>query len=495
LIKQPLTCLLFLLSPLGPPQALAQSGQAVPPPRPLLPIPTARQLDWQRDEMRMFLHFTVNTFTDREWGTGEEDPGIFDPARLDPGQWARVGKETGFKALILTAKHHDGFALWPSEYTDHSVEQSPWKRGKGDVVGDLAQAALAEGLKLGLYLSPWDRHEPSYGDEAAYNRFYLGQLRELLSWYGPVTEVWFDGAKGDDAGDMEYDFGAYRALVRQLQPGAVMFSDEGPDVRWIGNERGFAGETNWSTIDRSKVAIGRPGQGDYLNRGERGGPSWVPGECDVSIRPGWFWHPDQEPKSVDQLLEIYFRSVGRNCLLLLNVPPDQEGRIAEEDVERLRELRAALDRIFASDFTENATAEASSSWGGAPQSGHAPQFGASQLLDGDLGTYWAAREGDLTGSVALTLHREATFNVIRLQEPITMGQRVAGYRVEAWQEGAWRTISRGTTIGYKKLDRLDETVTTSRVRLVVEEALAEPLIAEVGLHFDPFFRPGRGRLE
>lgn len=474
--------LLFFLFPSSSTGALGQSTSAVPPPRPVLPIPTARQLDWQQDEMRMFLHFTVNTFTDREWGTGQEDPGIFNPSRLDAAQWARVGKEAGFKGLILTAKHHDGFALWPSEYTDHSVERSPWKAGQGDVVQELAEAARAEGLKLGLYLSPWDMHEPTYGDEAGYNQFYLGQLRELLTRYGPIAEVWFDGAKGENAGDMSYAFGEYRALVRQLQPGAVMFSDEGPDVRWIGNERGFAGETNWSTLDPSKVEIGKPGQGDYLNSGEQGGPAWVPGECDVSIRRGWFWHPDQEPKSVDELLEIYFKSVGRNCLLLLNVPPDPEGRIAPEDVARLREFRVALDHIFAIDLAEGAEAEVSSVWGDDPHG-----FGGERVMDGDLDTYWAPSEGELSGSVTLALPHQATFNVIRIQESIAMGQRVVRYRVEAWQSGAWQPISRGTTVGFKKLDRLDEPVTASQVRLVVEDARAEPLIAEVGLHFDPSF--------
>lgn len=476
------------LGPLGSGLAWGQSTPSAPPPRPLLPVPTARQVDWQRDELRMFLHFTVNTFTNREWGTGQEDPGIFNPSNLDAAQWARVGKDSGFKALILTAKHHDGFTLWPSEFTDHSVESSPWKNGRGDVVQELADAARAEGLKLGLYLSPWDMHEPSYGDEAEYNQFYLGQMRELLTRYGTIAEVWFDGAKGENAGDMSYAFEEYRALVRQLQPGAVMFSDEGPDVRWIGNEHGFAGETNWSTLDPSKVEIGKPGQGDYLNQGEEGGPAWIPGECDVSIRRGWFWHPDQEPKSLRDLLEIYFKSVGRNCLLLLNVPPDTDGRIAPEDEARLKELRTALDQIFATDLAAGAYAESGTVWG--DDSRH---FGGGQVLDGDLDSYWAAAEGVTSGNVTLTLPRPATFNVIRIQEPITMGQRVARYRVEIWRDEAWKTVSAGTTIGYKKLDRLVDPVTASRLRLVVEDSRAEPLIAEIGLHFDPSVgHPGGG---
>lgn len=459
--------------------------RAVPPPEPLLPIPTARQLDWQRDELRMFVHFTVNTFTGREWGTGEEDPAAFNPTDLDARQWARAAKEAGFKTVILTAKHHDGFALWPSRYTDHDVGSSPWQDGAGDVVGAFTEALHAEGLKAGLYLSPWDRREPTYGDEEAYNAFYLGQLRELLTRYGPLAEVWFDGAKGEDAEDMDYHFDAYWATVRQLQPKAVIFSDAGPDVRWIGNEHGFAGTTNWSTIDRSAVGIGVPGQQAYLQTGERGAPDWVPGECDTSIRPGWFWHEEEQPKSVAQLLEIYYKSVGRNCVLLLNVPPDTTGRFAEEDVARLRAFREAIDAIFDADLAEGAAAEADNVRGGDAT------YGAEQVLDGDPSTYWAAGDEERAGHLELTFANEQTFNMVRLQEPVALGQRVAAYRVEAWQEaeGRWIPISEGTTIGYQKLDRLAAPVTTRRVRVIIEEALASPLLAEVGLHLDPHPAP------
>ncbi len=472
----------------------AASAQT-PPPVPQLPIPTARQLDWQYDELRLFLHFGVNTFTDQEWGSGEEDPAIFDPPNLDAEQWVDVAKSAGFRAVILTAKHHDGFALWPSRYTDHTVESSPWRGGDGDVVGELADAAHNAGVKLGLYLSPWDRHEPSYGDQQAYNAFYMGQLRELLTNYGPLVEVWFDGAKGEDARDMDYDFDAYWSMVRQLQPAAAIFSDEGPDVRWIGNEHGFAGETNWSTFDRSKVSVGAHGIQDYLNEGERGGPDWVGGECDTSIRPGWFWHPDEDPKSLDRLLEIYFKSVGRNCVLLLNVPPNAEGRIDDADVERLREFRTALDAIFSSDLASGAEATADL------VRGDGAGFAADRVLDGDLDTYWAVDDDVMRGitestpqgteratalgTLTLELEDEVAFNVIRIQEPIAMGQRIAAYRVEAWTNGEWTTVSEGTTIGHKKLDRLADTVTSDRVRLVVLDALAPPLIAEMGLHFDP----------
>ncbi len=432
----------------------------------------------------MFLHFGVNTFTDREWGTGEEDPDIFGPGNLDVRGWARVAGETGFRTLILTAKHHDGFALWPSRYTDHSVRSSSWRHGRGNVVGELAAAARREGIGLGLYLSPWDRHEPTYGDEQAYNQFYLGQLRELLSDYGPLAEVWFDGAKGPEAQDMEYDFAAYWALVRQLQPGAVIFSDEGPDVRWIGNERGVAGPTNWSLLDRAKVKVGNADPA-YLNAGDPQGPDWVPGECDVSLRAGWFWHESEEPKSLAELIEIYFNSVGRNCVLLLNVPPNREGRLDSEDVARLREFRAYLDAIFGRDAATRQVATASN------VRGRAPEYAGERALDGDLETYWATDDTVRRVALEIDLNVTARFNVIRLQEPIQLGQRVSAYRLQVEREGRWETVVNGTTIGHKKLDRID-TVTARRVRLLIDGARACPLIAEVGVHFDPGVPGGAG---
>jgi alpha-L-fucosidase len=468
----------FLFAAL-PTTSVAQSGSSVAPPEPVLPVPTARQLEWQRDEMNMFIHFGINTFTDREWGTGEEDPDVFRPTQFTPHQWARVARETGFETMVLTAKHHDGFALWPSRYTDHSIEESSWRDGEADVVGAFVEAARDHGRKVGLYLSPWDRHEPSYGDEDAYNQFYLGQLHELLTQYGPLEEVWFDGAKGEDAEDMTYHFDAFWSMVRQHQPGAVLFSDEGPDVRWIGNEHGFADSTNWSTVDRSKIEIGGAGQGEYLNGGERGGPDWVPGECDTSLRPGWFWHPDEDPKTVDELLEIYFKSVGRNCVLLLNVPPAPSGRFAEEDVERLYEFRSALNAIFDADRTAGADVTASS------LRGDDPHFGPGQVLDDDLSTYWAPDDSTGEASLTLTLDSSRTFDVVELQEPIQLGQRVAAYRLEVPSDDGWRTLHEGTTVGHKKLDRFSSPITAQQVRVVIEDARAVPLLAEVALYHDP----------
>ncbi len=457
--------------------SLAVAQPVVPPPLPVMPIPTARQLDWQQRELAMFVHFTVNTFTDREWGDGTENPAVFDPTDLDVQQWVDVAREFGFRSVVLTAKHHDGFCLWPSRYTDHSVRSSSWRGGKGDVVGELAEACRKSGLRLGLYLSPWDRHERSYGDERLYNQFYLAQLRELLTSYGPLSEVWFDGAKGEGARHMHYFFQSYWALVRQLQPDAVIFSDEGPDVRWIGNERGSAGESCWSMLDRSRVSVGKAETG-YLNTGDPDGPQWVPGETDVSIRKGWFWHPDQSPKSVQELLDIYFHSVGRNSVLLLNVPPDRRGRVSEADVERLHEFRSALDAIFQRDLAAGSKGRADNVRGGSAD------FAVEKSLDGRLETYWASDDDVRSARLEYDLGGVRRFNVSRLQEPIQLGQRVKGYRIQVETPSGWRTIVEGTTIGYKKLDRF-ETVETRRVRLEILDARACPLLAGFGLYLEP----------
>jgi len=431
----------------------------------------------------MFVHFGVNTFTDREWGDGREDPGIFNPTKLDARQWARAAKAGGFQLIILTAKHHDGFCLWPSRYTDHSVRSSPWKNGKGDVVRELSDACRAEGLKLGIYLSPWDRHEKTYGDSTRYNQYYVNQLTELLKQYGQVAEVWFDGAcgEGPNGKRQEYDWAAFHATVRKLQPNAVMFSDAGPDVRWIGNERGTAGDPNWSTVDPAKwVAPGKAADGlrepiRFLQHGDEGGQVWRPGESDVSIRPGWFWHKkeDEKVRSLDNLVELYFKSVGRNSLLLLNVPPNKDGLLSDPDVERLAEFRAELERLFRNDIARGKDATASSAWG--------RELGAPAAVDGNPDTYWAAGENQTTGWLEVDLGRPATFGIAALQEAISLGQRVAEYHLEYWDGTAWKTITKGTTIGYKKLDRF-EPVTAARVRLVIDRSRACPTVASFELY-------------
>jgi len=322
------------------------------------PTPSPSQLAWQQDERALFLHFGLNTFTGREWGDGTEDPGIFAPTRLDPRDWARAARAAGFRSMILTAKHHDGFCLWPSKTTTYSVASSPWRGGTGDIVRDFVDACLAEGLKPGLYCSPWDRNAPSYGDSERYNDLYVEQLTELLTRYGRIHEVWFDGANGEGPSGrrQEYDWPRFWGTVRRRQPEAVMFSDAGPDVRWIGNETGSAGDPNWSTVDPRVVPY--PGAtGDrvleQLQHGDPAGTVWRPGETDVSIRPGWFYHPEEDDhvRSVDNLVDLFFTSVGRNSKLLLNVPPTRDGQLHPTDVARLQGMDQALGALFGQDLT------------------------------------------------------------------------------------------------------------------------------------------------
>jgi alpha-L-fucosidase len=435
-------------------------------------------------ETNLFVHFTVNTFTDREWGDGTEPESVFNPTRLDARQWARAAKAGGFRMVVLTAKHHDGFCLWPSRYTEHSVKNSPWKGGKGDVVGDLAQACRLEGLKLGLYLSPWDRHESTYGDSPRYNAYYRHQLTELLSDYGPISEIWFDGAcgEGPNGKRQEYDWKSYIALIRRLQPNAVVFSDAGPDIRWIGNEQGLAGDPNWAPVDPARVpspGISGSDTTDALQHGDKNGTTWRPGECDVSIRPGWFWHKQEDTRlrSVENLVDLYFGSVGRNSVLLLNVPANQAGLLGDLDVQRLKGFRARLDAIFRTDVARGKPAKASNTRGGSAF------YSAGKALDGSDATYWATDDGITSGWMEIDLGKPTRFNVASLQEFVSLGQRVEAYHIEFLDGGTWRPIISGTTIGLKKLDRFPA-VTARRVRLVIDRARACPTIQAFGLFND-----------
>ena len=421
------------------------------------PQPSAAQFEWQRDELAMFLHFGVNTFTDREWGDGTEDPAIFNPQGLDARQWARTARGAGFRALILTAKHHDGFCLWPTATTQHSVAKSPWKGGQGDVVRELVDACNAESLKVGLYLSPWDRNASVYGDSPRYNDFYIEQLTELLTRYGTIAEVWFDGANGEGPNGRRqtYDWARIWGTVRRLQPNAVMFSDAGPDVRWIGNERGVAGTTNWSTVDPAVVQF--PGaSGDavmrMLQQGDPSGTVWRPGETDVSIRPGWFYHEaeDARVRSGDDLVGLYFTSVGRNSKLLLNIPPTREGLIHHVDASRLTIMRARLQAMFAMDLAANASVS------------------------------WQPR-GERQAAIELDLRGPRTIGIADLGEDVRRGQIVARYTLEGERDGTWVPLSEGTTIGYRKLDRFEPAI-VRRVRLTIADAIDTPRPVRIGLY-------------
>ncbi|HNS21485.1 MAG TPA: alpha-L-fucosidase [Sedimentisphaerales bacterium] len=440
--------------------------------------PSPQQLAWQQLEFIAFIHYTVNAFTDKEWGDGTENPAIFNPSELDVRQWVQTCKDAGMKMIILTAKHHDGFCLWPSQYTDHCIKNSPYKGGQGDIVGELAQACRDAGLKLGLYLSPWDRHEPTYGDTKGYNQFYRNQLREILGNYGEITEVWFDGAKGENAKDMEYDWAGYYAIVSELQPNAVIF---GHTIRWVGNESGYARENEWSVVNASSSldcmakdlgSLKALGAGDRL--------VWYPAETDVSIRPGWFYHAseDDKVKSVEHLLDIYFRSVGYNSVLLLNLPPDRRGLIHENDVQRLREFRKVRDAIFDENLAAGAKATASHS------KGNDPAFSADKITDGDPQTYWTTDDWTTAATVEIDLGKPCTFNVAELAECIAVGQRISEFTLEALTNSGWKEVARGTTVGYKRLFRFDP-VTASKVRLRVLDSRVCPTLSGLGLYFAP----------
>lgn len=429
-------------------------------------VPTPQQLEWQRMELTAFLHFGVNTFTGREWGDGTEDPAIFNPTSLDCEQWVRTLKESGFKMAIITAKHHDGFCLWPTKTTRHSVASSSWKGGKGDVVRELRDACKKYGIKFGVYLSPWDRNASCYGDSPAYNQFFIEQLTELLTNYGEVHEVWFDGANGEGPNGKKqiYDWDAILKTIRRLQPKAVT-AIMGDDVRWVGNEKGIGRETEWSATALTPGIYLRSGEqnkelGIFGKAKDLGGRDivaratelfWYPSEVDVSIRPGWFYHADQDKqvKSLNHLTDIYFKSVGYNSVLLLNIPPDLRGLINENDVQRLKEFSSYLKKTFA----RNYVLKGNEAW---------------------HGTSGTVRQYDI--------QKEALVNAFMIQEDISKGQRVESFLVEAYKDGSWIHMAEGTTIGYKRLVRFSDT-RPERIRVTIRSARGVANVAAVGLFY------------
>lgn len=462
--------------------ALHAQNKKILPPAPVYPLPSAAQLQWHEMEMNAFVHFTVNTFTDKEWGYGDESEKVFNPTSLNANQWAKTLKDAGFREMILTCKHHDGFCLWPSKYTAHSIKNSPYENGKGDVVKEASDAARKYGLKFGVYLSPWDRNRADYG-RPSYITYYRNQLKELFTNYGPIFEMWFDGANGGDGyyggaretrkinGATYYDWPHTLQLIRSMQPNVIFFSDAGPGVRWVGNESGVAGKTNWNTITIDTLYAGKPGTEKLLNTGSADGKEWVPAEVDVSIRPGWFYHAKEDSlvKTPEQLFQIYLTSVGRGSTLLLNVPPDKRGLFHETDVKALQGFRGLLDKEFAIDLARNAKTTASSF------RGNNKMFSPANITDGNKNTYWATDDELTTGSFEIDLPKTATVKYILLQEYIRLGQRVKSFTVEARKNNAWQKIAEGTTIGYKRILRIDP-LTTNKIRVTITDSKACPVI-------------------
>ena len=467
------------------------AARKVGPPEPYGPVPSARQLRWHQLEFYGFIHFTINTFTDKEWGYGDESPSLFNPTDFDAQQIAGAAAAAGMKGLILTAKHHDGFCLWPSKYTEHSMKNSPWRNGRGDVVREIANACRKYRLKFGIYLSPWDRNHKDYG-RPEYLNYFRNQLRELLTSYGPVFEIFLDGANGGDGyyggarerrtidRDTYYDWPTTWNLVRTLQPDACLFSDAGPDVRWVGNERGIAGDPLWSTLNKNDFAPGRADEA-RLNGGDRHGSHWVPAECDVSIRPGWFYHKNEDSrvKSGATLVDLYYASVGRGGSLLLNLAPDRRGQIPDPDLTSLREFRRILDATFREDHAQGARVTASNTRGNGDR-----RFSPQNVIDGKRDTYWTTDDQITTPELIIDLGRERTFNVVRVREYLPAGQRVEAFALDIWTDNKWQEFAAGTSIGNCKLVRR-KPASTTKLRLRITQAPVCPAISEVALFAEP----------
>jgi len=476
--------LLFVLS------FILLACQQVPPPDAHGPLPADKQLNWHQLEYYAFVHFNMNTFTDEEWGFGNENPASFNPSELDCHQWVKLFKEAGMKGVIITAKHHDGFCLWPTATTEHSIKNSPYKNGKGDIIQELSEACQAHGLKLGIYLSPWDRNNEHYGT-SEYISIFREQLRELLTNYGDIFEVWFDGANGGTGyygGANEqrhidrktyYDWDTTYEIIRELQPAACIFGDGGPEVRWVGNEEGWAGETNWSIIRKKDCYAGMPNH-QQLQYGHEDGTHWVPAEVDVSIRPGWYYHTreDHRVKSLNKLVDIYYESVGRNASLLLNFPVDRRGLVHENDARRVLELAGVLSEDFAHNLAPDAKVTASD------ERGNSTKYSAKQAIDEDSSSFWTTNDGTTTASVTFEYTSPITFNRFIVQEYIPLGQRVKTFKLEAKVANQWQLIDAQTTIGAKRILRLPAT-TTDQIRFTVMDAKACPVISNIEFYHAP----------
>jgi alpha-L-fucosidase len=460
----------------------------IKPPASVGPVPSVNQMRWQQMEYYAFVHFSLNTYTDQSWGYGNEDINLFNPEKLDCRQWARICKQAGMKGIIITAKHHSGFCLWPTKYTEYSVKNAPWKNGKGDVVREMANACKEYGLKLGIYLSPWDRNHPDYG-KPEYITYFRNQLTELLTNYGAIFEVWFDGANGGTGyygGANEnrkidrttyYDWSNTYKLIRKLQPNIVIWNDGGDraDLRWVGTEGGWVGETNWSLLNaKGDVPF------EMLHHGVENGDSWVPAEVNTSIRPEWFYHPgeDAKVKTVPQLMDTYYNSIGRNGSLLLNFPIMPNGLIHPNDEKAALGLAKAVKEAFAVNLVAKAKATASN------VRGNSKQFDAFKAIDNNQETYWATDDDVTKASLTIDLGKPTTFNRFLAQEYIRLGQRVKAFTVEVLVGGNWKEIAKGTTIGYKRILRFPG-VKATQVRFTISDSKACPLISNIGIYDAP----------
>ena len=458
--------------------------------------PASRQIALQEMEFYAFIHFTVNTFTDREWGDGTENPQIFNPTSLDANQWVSSIRAAGMKGVILTCKHHDGFCLWPSRYTEHSVASSPFRGGKGDVVREVSDACRQMGLRFGIYLSPWDRHEPLYGSGKAYDDYFVNQLTELLTGYGPVFSVWFDGACGEGPNGKKqyYDWNRYYAVIRELQPDACIHVC-GPDIRWCGNEAGQTRASEWSvvprrTMDTEKVASlsqqtddasfrVRPIRAQDQDLGSREilreetDLVWYPAEINTSIRPGWFWHESEnhQVRPLEQLTEIYEKSVGGNATFLLNVPPNRDGLLAAEDVERLAEMGDYLRRCYTRNLAQEAVWDAP-----AAEAGHDIRCA---MRENNACYLPEKKEEPVT--VTLRWEQAQKFHRVVIQEQIALSQRIERFHLEILTEGCWNSIAEGTVVGHKRIVNLGETESEA-LRLVIDDARVRPTLRFLGVY-------------
>ncbi|MGE0078137.1 MAG: alpha-L-fucosidase [Bacteroidales bacterium] len=453
---------------------------------PMEVLPTEAQINYQQMEVIGFLHFTITTFYNKEWGYGNEDPKRFNPLLLDIEQWVKTAKKARLNELILTAKHHDGFCLWPSKYTEHCLKNSPFKNGMGDIVKEFVEACHKYNIKVGLYLSPWDRNHKDYG-KSEYITYYKNQLTELLTNYGEINEIWFDGANGGDGyyggacekRTIESDYYPWKdiiSIVRNLQPNCLIFSDAGPDIRWVGNEDGHCGDTFWSTINHSKLKIGKA-DCNYLNTGEANGNTWIVGECDVSIRPGWFYHSneDYKVKTPAQLADIYYQSVGKNGTLLINIPPDSLGRIQKVDSINLVNFRTTIDETFKTNLALGANVKASNTIS------RNICHNAHNIVDSSNETFWAAEDNITSSTLEIELPKEVEFNRILIQEPIRFGQRICEFEIDIYEDEKWKPLINTTTIGYKRLIRFNN-VKSKRIKLTIQKSIGTPAISNFALY-------------